>query len=162
MTKAYNYTTQVKNQAAGWSCYLPLPEAHIEALKADGNKRVIVEFNPEYRIHAAIMRREAFGHFVMLSKKHLKALNLEPGSEVTVSVRIDDSKYQFEVPAVFEEVMRTDPEASAIFEALTPGGQRSILAMIAAVNNTDTQIDRSLKVADLLKQGVTNFRTIKF
>lgn len=161
MAKGFTYKTQVKNQGKGWSYFLPLPEAHIDALKADGNKRVIVQFNEDYNIHAAILFRKSYGHFVMLSKKHLKALDLELGSEVQATVRIDDSKYQFECPEVFEEVMRTDPEAFEIFERLTPGGQRSILAIIAAVNNTDKQIDKALKVADYLKQGVTNFRTIK-
>lgn len=162
MEAAFTYVTQVKKQAAGWSCFLPLPELYIDDLKASGNKRVIVSFNDSYKVHAAILYRKALGHFIMLSKKHLKALNLEVGSEVRVSVRIDDTKYQFECPEVFEEVMRTDPEAFEIFEKLTPGGQRSILAMIASVTNTDKQIDRALKVAELLKQGVTNFRTEKF
>lgn len=161
MAQFFTYTTTVKKQAKGWSCYLPLPEIHIEALKKEGNKRVLVRFNDHYIVHAAILNRKTLGNFIMLSKKHLKALDLEVGSELEVQVSIDDSKYQFECPAVFEEVMRTDPEAEAIFESLTPGGQRSILAVIAAVTNTDKQIDKALKIADYLKQGVTNFRTIK-
>ena len=162
MAETYSYTTTVKQQGKGWSCYLPLPEAHIDALKEGGNKRVIVHLRKEYKVHAAILFRKAFGHFIMLSKKHMKALELELGSEVKATVKIDDTKYQFEVPETFAEVVRTDPEAEAILEKLTPGGQRSILAAVAAVNNTDKQIDRALKIADLLKQGVTNIRTIKF
>lgn len=161
MAIQYKYTTEVKNQGKGWSYFLPLPEVHIDSLKENGNKRVIVWLNKEYKVHAAILYRKNYGHFIMLSKKHLKALDLDLGSKVEALVQIDDSKYQFEFPEVFQEVMRTDPEAFAIFEKLTPGGQRSILAIVAAVNNTDKQIDKSLKIADYLKQGITNFRTVK-
>ena len=91
----------------------------------------------------------------------MKALDLELGSEVQAEVRIDNTKYQFEVPEAFAEVIRTDPEAASLFETLTPGGQRSILAAVAAVNNTDKQIERALKITDLLKQGITNIRMIK-
>lgn len=161
MTESYRYTTTVKQQGKGWSCYLPLPENHIEALKTGGNKRVIIYLTPQYKVHAAILNRKNSGHFIMLSKKHMKALDLELGSEVQAEVRIDDTKYQFEVPEAFAEVIRTDPEAASLFEKLTPGAQRSILAAVAAVNNTDKQIERALKITDLLKQGITNIRMIK-
>ncbi len=150
----------IQKMGKGWHHFLPLGNILVNQLKQDGNKRVLVVFSDSYKIHLALQSRSEFGNFVMLSNKHLKALEVQLGDTVTFKIGVDRSKYQFEYPDTFAEVMRTDQEAFAIFEQLTKGNQRSILAVVNSQLNQNKQIEKSLIIAEKLKHGITNAREI--
>jgi uncharacterized protein YdeI (YjbR/CyaY-like superfamily) len=64
------------------------------------------------------------------------------------------------MPEELSEVLATDPEASRIFHALTEGNQRGLIFLVTQVKSTDKRIERSLRIADQVKHGVTSPRLI--
>jgi len=85
---------------------------------------------------------------------------LAVGNVIDVEFTEDKTKYQFEEPIEFMEVLRTDPDAKNIFDKLTKGNQRGLIYLITQVKSTEKRIERSLKIADKLKQGITSPRLI--
>src|SRR5206468_4366758 len=84
-------------------------------------------------------------------------LGLSVGNTVEVLLERDESKYGFPMPKEFAEVLRQDPEGSAMFEALTPGNQRMMLMLIDHNKDVDRRITRSLAGLELLKQNDGKF-----
>ena len=138
------------------SFYLPIPPALEKKLIAGGNKRVVCSFKNGEEIHVALQKSKEAGTYIYLGNSTMKKLKLKQGEKTDVEIRVDDSPYQFQMPEEFEEVLKTDPEADKIFHSLTPGNQRSIIHVVAAAKNSDTRVTRALKIAERLKQGVTN------
>jgi uncharacterized protein YdeI (YjbR/CyaY-like superfamily) len=101
-------------------------------------------------------------HYILLDKKHLqhyRSLKTK-GSRVTATFSEDDSAYQFEVPEEFQEVLSSDPEAEKIFHSLTMGNQRGLIYLVTQVKSVDKRIERSLKIADRIKHGMTSPKTV--
>ena len=92
------------------------------------------------------------GFFIMINKAECKKLKIEPGDTCQLEVAIDTSKYGMPVPEAFEAVMETDPEGASLFEALTPGKQRSALHLLGKIKNEQLQIDRTLIFFEHLKR----------
>ena len=138
------------------SFFLPIPSALEKKLTADGNKRVVCTFRDGQEIHVALQKSKEAGTYIYLGNSTMKKIKLKEGDKLDVDIRVDDSPYQFQMPEEFEEVLKTDPEAHKIFHSLTPGNQRSIIHVVAQAKNSDTRVTRALKIAERLKQGVTN------
>ena len=90
----------------------------------------------------------------------IQDLRIKAGDLVNVSFKKDTSPYQFKMPEEFEEVLRTDVQASKVFHSLTPGNQRGIIHLIAKIKSTDKRIEKSLQFAERLKLGITSPREI--
>ena len=69
---------------------------------------------------------------------------------------MDDTELQFSVPEEFAEVLATDPAAEKIFNTLTPGNKRGLIALVNMVKSSDKKIERSLLIAEKLKKGVSS------
>lgn len=136
--------------------YIELDAKTVKQLTAGGNKRVICALNKTILLHAAIMRSKEGMHFIMVAAKYLKQLKIKAGSTVTAAFEIDASELQFNVPEEFTEVFITDPEAEKIFNTLTDGNRRGLIALVNMVKSTDKKIERALKIAEKLKQGITS------
>jgi uncharacterized protein YdeI (YjbR/CyaY-like superfamily) len=54
----------------------------------------------------------------------------------------------------------TDDEANKIFHALTAGNQRGLIYLLSLVKSSDKKIERALKIAERIKQGITSPRLI--
>jgi uncharacterized protein YdeI (YjbR/CyaY-like superfamily) len=79
---------------------------------------------------------------------------------ITLSFKEDDSEFQFEMPEEFLEVLYQDPDADAVFQGLTDGNKRGLIYVITLVKSSEKRIERSLKVAEKLKIGVTSPRLV--
>jgi uncharacterized protein YdeI (YjbR/CyaY-like superfamily) len=55
--------------------------------------------------------------------------------------------------------MATDPEAEAVFNKLTAGNKRGLIAFVAQVKSSYKRIERALLVAANLKAGRTSPRS---
>lgn len=55
-----------------------------------------------------------------------------------------------------------DTEAKRLFESLSDGNKRGLIYLITSVKATEKRIDRSLKIADQIKAGITSPRKMKF
>lgn len=118
------------------------------------NRRVICAVNDMAPLHAAILRSDALGFYVNISNTACKKMGIRVGSTVKATVKIDDSEYQFQMPDEFAEVLDTDPEAMEIFKSLTDGNKRSLIFLVSQIKNTDKRIERALKIADKLRNGI--------
>jgi hypothetical protein len=144
------------SRGGGHMHYIELDAKAVKRLTAGGNKRVICTLKKTIILHAAIMRSKEGMPFVMVAGKYLKQLKIKAGSTVTATFEIDASELQFNVPEEFTEVFITDPEAEKIFNTLTDGNKRGLIALVNMVKSTDKKIERALKIAEKLKQGVTS------
>jgi hypothetical protein len=136
--------------------YIMLDKKAVTTLTKNGNKRVICKLNNQLEIHSALLPKKEGGCFITIGLTTCKKLKIKEGSIVTATFQIDKSDYQFEMPAEFKEVLNTDSKANKIFHALTPGNQRGIIYLVGLVKSSDKRIERSLKIAEKLKAGVTS------
>lgn len=140
--------------------YLQLDAKTVARLTKNNNKRVICRVNDELELHSAILQQKEVGHYIMMSTATCKKLRIKAGAKVTATFSVDDSEYQFEMPEELKEVLATDPDAGAVFQALTKGNQRSLIYLVSQVKSVDKKIERALTIAERIKVGHTSPRTI--
>lgn len=136
--------------------FIALSSSEAAKLTAKGNKRVVCTLNKTVTLHAAVMRTKEGMYYIMVAEKYLKQLGLRTGMSVDAVIKKDDSELQFNVPEEFTEVFATDPEAEKIFNSLTDGNKRGLIALVNMVKSSDKKIERALKIAEKLKQGITS------
>ncbi len=107
--------------------------------------------------HYAQKRR---GHFINIGLTICKKLKIKQGSKVSAVFSVDQTEYQFEMPEELQEVLGTDKEAKEIFHSLTKGNQRGLIYLVVRVKSSDKKIERALKIAERLKNGITSPRII--
>jgi uncharacterized protein YdeI (YjbR/CyaY-like superfamily) len=146
----------IQKFGAGYMHYIELNSDDVQRLTAGGNKRVVCRLNNQVEIHAAIMKTKEGMYYVMIGAKHLKQLNLKINSKVTVAIEIDKSALQFNIPEEFAEVIATDSKAKEVFESLTAGNKRGLIALVNMVKSSDKKIERALMIAEKLKAGITS------
>ncbi len=110
--------------------------------------------------HCAFMPKKEGGYFINLGTNICKQLKLKEGDSITLSFTEDNSEFQFEMPEEFSEVLYQDPDADAVFQALTDGNKRGLIYVITLVKSSEKRIERALKVAEKLKMGITSPRLI--
>lgn len=140
--------------------YIMLDKTVVDIFTTNGNKRVICTLNEQVEFHCAIMPKKEGGNFINIGSAICKKLKINEGSKVTVTFLPDNSEYQFKVPEELKEVLKIDFDANSIFETLTEGNQRGLIYLVAQVKSSDKRIERALKIADRLKNGITSPRTI--
>lgn len=128
----------------------------VKKITVNGNKRVVCTLNDQITIHAAVMKTKEGTHYIMIGARYLKALNLKAGDKVKAGIQVDRTPLQFNLPEEFAEVMNTDPEAQTIFNSLTDGNKRGLIALVNMVKSPDKKIERALKIAAKLKMGITS------
>lgn len=140
--------------------YIMLDKKTVLSLTKNGNKRVICRLNNEIDFHCAIMSKKEGGYFINIGLTICKKLKIKVGSKVSATFSVDNSEYQFEMPEELKEVLNTDPEAFEIFHSLTEGNQRGLIYLVNQVKSIDKKIERSLKIVERIKNGVTSPRVI--
>jgi hypothetical protein len=140
--------------------YIMLDAKLVTKLTKDNNKRVICTINKTEKLHCAIIPKKEGGHFVMIGASICKKLKLKVGMEIEANFVIDKTEYQFDMPEELKEVLDTDEDANKIFHALTAGNQRGLIYLLSLVKSSDKKIERALKIAERIKQGITSPRLI--
>jgi len=146
----------IQKFGAGSMHYIELTDADVKRLTVAGNKRVVCRINNKLDLHAAIMKTKEGMYYIMIGSKYLKQMNLSVNNNVTAAIEIDKSELQFNLPEEFAEVMATDSRAKEVFDRLTPGNKRGLIALINMVKSTDKKIDRALLIAEKVKAGTTS------
>ena len=101
--------------------------------------------------------------YIAFSKQRMKKLGVHLGDTVEVTLEKDNSKYGFDVPEEFEEVLRQDPEAKQQFEELRMGIQRAVIYLVIQYKSSEKRIEKSLFFLENLKKsprGKTTMRHI--
>jgi hypothetical protein len=146
----------IEKSGKGWPFHVVLDQETINKIMVNGNKRAVAFVaDTEYRYHCGILLKKTIGHYIFVNSEITKKLNLKEGSTIDLTLVIDESKYQFEMPEEMTEVLAQDQVADEIFHGLKPGNQRSLIYLISQVKTSDKKIERALKIADRLKMGIT-------
>ncbi len=140
--------------------YIIISKKTVASLTTKNNNRVLCILNGKVELHCAIMTKKEGGHFINIGATTCKKLKVKDGDTVTATFSADNTVYQFEMAEELKEVLDTDPEADTIFHSLTEGNQRSLIYLVTQAKSVDKRIERSLKIADRLKNGVTSARLI--
>lgn len=129
-------------------------ERTVISLTQNNNKRVICRLNDQLEIHCAIMSKKEGGHCIMIGSTICKKLKLKEGDTIRASFFLDETEYQFEMPEELKAVLDSDEEADKLFHLLTKGNQRGLIYLVAQVKSVDKRIERALKIAARIKNGV--------
>lgn len=138
--------------------YFMLDNKTVARLTKGGNRRAICKLNNQVEFHCAIMPKKEGGHFVNVGLAICKKLGLKKGSTVSATFSVDQTDYQFAMPDELKEVLDTDGKAKKLFHSLTDGNQRGLIYLVTQVKSVDKRIERALKIAERLKNGVTSPR----
>lgn len=136
-----------------------LSEDAISDFIKDNHKRIKVKASFETKIieFYAALKREKTGLFrIYFSKAKQKELGVFMNDYFTLQVFEDNSKYGVEMSEELEAVLLSDYEAFSIFEALTPGRQRSIIYTISRFKSSQTRVDKAILLTANLKRGITD------
>lgn len=136
---------------------IALPQAVVAPFLKNNRKRVRVQLTAgdgQLVFHAAIQKRKDI-YCMLLSKEKRKTLNLSLGDIFHVQLFEDETKYGVEPPEAFSEVMQGDPLAQERFDTLKGGQQRSVLYTLKKYKSVQLQVDKSLRLCENLKRGVT-------
>jgi hypothetical protein len=140
--------------------YFMLDNKTVARVTKGGNKRAICKLNNKVEFHCAIMPKKEGRHFVNVGLAICKKLGLKEGSTVSATFSIDQTDYQFAMPDELKEVLDTDGKAKKLFHSLTEGNQRGLIYLVTQVKSVDKRIERALKIAERLKNGVTSPRSM--
>ncbi|MEM9788147.1 MAG: YdeI/OmpD-associated family protein [Pseudomonadota bacterium] len=150
MSDYLSFEGQVVPMEWGKSVYtvLPLPDDIAKALQADGARRVEGEIN-DHPVNLALTTAPVIDQvFLWTGKSLLQEIGIAPGEPVDVRLRkADDS---VETP---EDVMLAlrQADATAKWEALTPGKKRGLLHGVNTAKRAETRAKRIAKlIADTL------------
>jgi len=132
----------------------------VDSVKASSKKRFICSINSQIDFHCALMPKKEGGFYINVGSKIIKQLKLSVGDLISYKLKEDTSAYQFKYPEELEEVLNTDEAAKTIFESLTDGNKRGLMYLVNQVKSVDKKIERSLKIAEKLKLGITSPRLI--
>jgi hypothetical protein len=145
-----------------WHFHIMVPDNVSKKFLEDGNKRVVCTLNGKIEFQCALMPAGDGAYFINLNQKIRDTLNLKIGSEVEVSLVNDESQYGLPMPEEFNELLRMDDEGNALFHALTPGKQRTLLHIIGTPKNADSRIRRAICVVNHLKdtRGKINYKIL--
>jgi Domain of unknown function (DUF1905)/Bacteriocin-protection, YdeI or OmpD-Associated len=140
--------------------FIMLDNKTVKALTKGNNKRVICRLNDTVEFHCAIMPKKEGGHFINIGLTICKKLKIKEGLKVLATFTVDKTEYQFAMPEELKEVFTTDPEADEIFHLLTVGNQRGLIYLVGQTKSRDKKIEKALKIAERIKNGITSPRKI--
>lgn len=140
-----------------------IPSEIAEKFKDSKDGRVKVEAtfkDKKITIHSKLQKDKAGNYRITFGQKKQKELGIFPTDYFNLQLFENTSKYGVEMPEELDAVLLSDYDAFQIFEALTPGKQRSIIYGILRYKNSQTRIDKSILVTENLKRDVRDTREL--
>ena len=132
--------------------FIPVTKEIADSFKFEkGSRRVVCTLNGIETFPCALMPHDG-AFFLMVNKAVRTRLGLEAGDTVSVEIAKDESKYGMPMPEELQEVLDQDVEGDRLFQALTPGKQRSMLYFIGKIKDIDRRIHSSLIFLEHLKR----------
>ena len=145
-----------------WGYHIPIPEPIAQIFLSQGDRRVVCRLNDAVEFQCALMPKGDGSYFININKKLRDKLGLKLGMQVQASLRKDDSEYGLPMPEELAELLQQDEDGNALFHALTPGKQRTLLYIVGSPKTSDTRLRRAIVVVEHLKSngGKINFRRL--
>ncbi|MFN2500440.1 MAG: DUF1905 domain-containing protein, partial [Pyrinomonadaceae bacterium] len=127
-TKRTSFKTSLTKSPSdsGWH-YLLVTKDVVAKFGFEGKfRRVICTINRVETFHCALLPWGEL-YYIIVNKKKRDALGISAGDTVDVLLVKDETQYGLPMPEEFREVLNQDPKGDALFHALTPGKQRSLI-----------------------------------
>lgn len=91
--------------------------------------------------------------YLHLSADFVEELGVAVGDPLEVRFRLEPSDL-VEVPADLAAALAADPEAEAVWRALTPGQRRGLAHMVGNAKRAETRAKRAAKLMEELRTGL--------
>jgi hypothetical protein len=126
------------------------------------SRRVLCRLNTLDERQCALLPIGNESFVVTVNRTQLKALGLDVGATVRVTLRKDESVYGLPVPQELTELFRQDTEGKRLFHALSRGRQRTLLYIVGKANTPDDRASRAVIVIQHLIEnaGVIDYRKL--
>ncbi len=79
---------------------------------------------------------------MMVSKAHMKALDLMAGEKVAIEIFEDPNPLGVEIPEVLLALLDQDPIVAEVWAHMTDGRKRTICHSTKRIKNVDLQVER--------------------
>ena len=146
-------STLGKLDSSIWGLYFDIPQEVSKAFIKQGVKRFVYDLDGKEQIHRAMLSRGEGQYFLYVNKALMKKYNWPLGTELSITMKSDDSEYGMEMPVEFEEVLMAYPSAESHFQSLTPGKQRTLIYMVAKPKREETRIKKAIQIAEYLEHA---------
>lgn len=145
-----------------WSVGVEVPMEVSMKYKGSGDKRVVCTLNNQETYQCALMPAGDDRYFINVNAQLQKKLRLAVGDEVHVTIVPDDSKYGLPMPEELQAIFDLDHAGNAVFHALTPGKQRTLLHLVGKPKSSEIRIKKAMVVVDYLKEvsGKLDFKQL--
>ncbi len=150
--------TVVKSANRLWGAHVRVPAPLLRRLTAGNSRRVVRTLNGSAPHQCALLPVGGGAAVVAINRTWMKRLGVSPGDRIAVTLRPDTSTYGLPVPAELRELFRQDPEGRALFHALTPGRQRTLLYLAGRERSSARRAWRSAIVISHLKRNSGTIR----
>ncbi len=137
--------------AFGNNTGVEVPESVLERLDAGRRPPVRVVLNGyEFRTTVGVMKGL---HLVPVSKAVREASGLSAGDTLAVTLTVDESPREVEMPADFAAALAAEPAAAAFFEGLSNSLQRYHVGQVTSARTDATRQRRIDKAVQLFLDG---------
>jgi hypothetical protein len=127
---------------------LPVPDAAVAALGSSRKPAVTVTIG-EYSYRSTIASRYG-GYILPLSSAHRDATGLSAGDDVTVTLELDESPREIEVPADLD--MALSERARTAFDALSASRRGAFVQQVESAKAAETRARRVANIAAQLDE----------
>lgn len=159
--KPIRFKTHIDKLSYLKTCYLEIPAHVVLKIGGIGKLRLLCDVNNQLQFQCGLMALPEGKAYISINSKRMKALHVEQGSIVTVTLTQDTSKYGVDVPEELAELFRQDSEGKRRFDALKPGMQRYILNYVNTVKSPLLRVDRAFMLISNLKNLTPGKETFK-
>ncbi len=144
-----------------WSYHVPVPDDISTEVLNKFNRRIMVKVNHQGPWHMALMKAKDYW-YILINQEIRKALKLEIGDLLSISLEKDTSEFGHELPEEFQVLMDQDEEGNEYFKALTPGKKRSLVYLVTKVKNPESRMKKSLAILHHLRlaKGKLDFKQL--
>ncbi len=145
-----------------WGAHFEVPAKVAELYVRDSARRAVCTINGTERYQCGILRGVKSKFVITVNATIRKKLKLEFGDSLDIQLEADDSEYGLPITDEMKAALELDDEASALFHALTPGKQRTLLYVASYLKNPDVRALRAVCILEHLKKmkGSIDFKQL--
>lgn len=130
---------------------IEVPESIIDSLGGGKRPAVVVAFGGySYRTTIGVMGGR---YLIPVSAEHRQAAGVQAGDQLRVTLTLDEAPRGVDLPSDLAEALRTSPDASRMFDALSPSGKKRHVLSVTGAKTDGTRQRRLAKVIAELETG---------
>ena len=134
-----------------WGAHVRVPASILRKLASSPSRRVVRTLNGSVEHQCALLPYGRGSVVLSVNKAWVGRLGLSAGQRVSVTVRVDKSRYGLPVAEELAELLRQDPDGNRLFHALTPGRRRTLLHIAGLVKHPEARAWRAGVIVRHLK-----------